>query len=303
MKSEHRHELQTNELGKFTEKLGSFLEVHGNRLMIGICIASLVASGLIYWIRTQRNSEATAWRELSRAIASNDPQDLKDVWSAHTGTTAGHWARVREGERRLTIGVQRLFDNLEAGTEDVKKARDAFKNVVDDRKSPPEARERGLVGLGRAFESLSETTEAVKAYKSLASEFPNSIYKADVEQRIAVLEKGSGQEFYAWFAKYPRPKLSERRPHDKFGGGLDDDGPSLPEQIEKLKSDIKSSGLKSSKDDVEAPALPDEEETDGNQAGSKAKPDGDSKADPDAGPDSKPDTDRKSAPSSKPDES
>ena len=96
MKSEHRHELQTNELGKFTEKMGSFLEVHGNRLMIGICVASLVASGIIYWVRTDRNSEASAWRELSQAIASNDPQDMKDVWNNHKRTPAGHWARVRE---------------------------------------------------------------------------------------------------------------------------------------------------------------------------------------------------------------
>jgi hypothetical protein len=303
MKSEHRHELQTNELGKFTEKLGSFLEVHGNRLMIGICVVSLVASGIIYWVRTTRNTDAAAWRELSSAIAANKADDFKDVWNAHRGTPAGLWARLREGESRLSLGVQRLFDNLEAGTTDVQKARDAFKNVIDDRKSPTEARERALIGLGRALESLSEPTDAVKAYKSLLSEYPSSIYKTDAEERIAVLEKGSGQEFYAWFAKYPRPKLSERRPHDKFGDELNDDGPSLPEQIEKLKSDVKSSGLKRSGDDAEAPALPDEEESDGDKSNSISKPDGDSKADPDSGPDSKPDADGKSAPGSKPDES
>jgi len=302
MKSEHRHELQTNELGKFTEKMGSFLEVHGNRLMIAICVVSLAASGVIYWVRSARSTDAAAWRDLSQAMASNDAQNLKDVWNSHKGTAAGNWARVREGERWLSLGVQRLFDNLEAGTEDVKKASNAFRTVVDDRKAPPDARERALIGLGRALESLSEPTDAVKAYKSLVSEFPNSIYKADAEQRIAVLEKGKGQEFYAWFSKYPRPKLSERRPHDKIGDDLFDDGPSLPQQLEKLKSDVKSSGLKRSGDDVEAPALPDEEELDGDRSESKSKPDGDSKADPDSGPDSKPDAEGKPAPGSKPDE-
>jgi hypothetical protein len=135
MKSEHRHELQTNELGKVTEKLGSFLEIHGNRLMIGICVASLAASVVIYWVRTKHNDEAAAWRELSTAFATNKAEDFYDVWESHKGTPTGLWARVHEGESWLAQGVEKLFGNVELGTEQVKKARDAFQDVVDDRRA------------------------------------------------------------------------------------------------------------------------------------------------------------------------
>src|SRR5205823_7640856 len=101
MKSEHRHDLQTNELGKITEKLGSFMEVHGNRLMIGVCVVSLAASVAIYWFRTQRNADAAAWREMSTAIATGKAEDSFDVWVGHRGMRTGHWARVRAGESWL----------------------------------------------------------------------------------------------------------------------------------------------------------------------------------------------------------
>jgi len=236
MKSEHRHELQTNELGKMTEKLGSFMEVHGNRLMIGVCVVSLAASIAIYWFRTQRNAETAAWREMSTAIATGKAEDFYDVWIEHKGTPTGLWARVHEGESWLAQGVQDQFRSLELGTEHLKKARDAFRSVVDDKHAPGEVRERALIGLGRALESLSDGSEgeAVKAYESLVKDFPNSLYKPDAEDRIAGLTKGSGQEFYAWFAKYPRPKMTDKRPHDRTGDDLGDEDLDAIRKLESL---------------------------------------------------------------------
>jgi hypothetical protein len=298
MKSEHRHDLQTNELGKITEKLGSFMEVHGNRLMIGVCVVSLAASVAIYWVRTQRNSEASAWREMSTAIATGKAEDFYDVWVDHKGTPTGLWARVHEGESWLGQGVQDLFRNVELGTEHVKKARDAFQTVVDDRRAPAEVRERGLIGLGRALESLSDGSEAdaLKAYESLVKEFPDSIYKHDAEDRIAVLSKGSGQEFYAWFAKYPRPKTAAKGPHDKTGDDLIDE---QFDTIRKLES-LSNAGRKSA-DDAKSLELPgvDSPESDGTgKAGLKSDRDPDSEPKPDSvpEPESKPDADEKPAP-------
>src|SRR5260370_15244844 len=136
------------------------MEVHGNRLMIGVCVVSLAASVAIYWVRTQRNSEAAAWREMSTAIATGKAEDFYDVWVEHKGTPTGLWARVHEGESWLGQGVQELFRNVELGTEHLKKARDAFRTVVADRHAPAELRERGLLGLGRALELISGRNEA-----------------------------------------------------------------------------------------------------------------------------------------------
>jgi hypothetical protein len=271
MKSEHRHELQTNELGKVAEKFWAFLELHGNRLMIGICVASLAASGVIYWVRTKRNDEAAAWREMSSAFATNKAEDFFDVWEHHQGTSTAVWARAHAGESWLAQGVEEQFRNIELGTEQLKKARRAFQAVVDDLRAPGEVRERALIGLGRTLESLSETAEAVKAYEMLVKEFPNSIYRDDADERIEVLKQSSGQEFYSWFSKFERPKAADKLPRDKFGESLDDDAKFL-EDVKKLSTDAEASGLKPSTDGDKGPLLPpDGDEPDEDASGSQPR--------------------------------
>ena len=271
MKSEHRHELQTNDLGKFAEKAAVFIDVHGNRLMIGVCLACLPLAGLIYYLRSESNAQAAAWRDFSAAINVGKADDFHAVWQDHPGTSPAYWARVHEGEHRLNLGVQSMFRNVETGMDELKKARDSFQAIIDNpRKAPPELRDRALMGLGRALESMSDGSEAdaIKAYESLVKEFPNSIYKKDAEERIAVLGKGSGQEFYNWFTKYPRPKLPVKGPRDPIGGGVDDE--KTKEVLEGFESMDKGTGKNKSADD-ESLDLSDLEKSDGEKKPPKKK--------------------------------
>lgn len=307
MKSEHRHELQTNDLGKFAEKMAVFIDVHGNRLMIGVCLACLPLAGFIYWWRSDSNAQAAAWRDFSAAINVGKAEDFHAVWQDHPGSSPAYWARVHEGEQWLSRGVQSMFRNVETGMEELKKARDSFQVIIDNpRKAPAELRDRALIGLGRALESMSDGSEgeAIKAYESLVKEFPNSIYKKDAEERIAVLNQGSGQEFYAWFTKYPRPKLPAKGPHDKFGGGLDE---KTLEELKKLDSASKGAGKepgeKSADDDDESLSLPDSEKPDVDKKPAEGAPDenADKPARPESKPESDPKPDSASEPESKPD--
>lgn len=249
MKSEHRHELQTNDLGKFAEKAAVFIDVHGNRLMIGVCLACLPLAGFIYWWRSDTNAQAAAWRDFSAAINAGTATEFHGVWQDHPGTAPAYWARVHEGEQWLTQGVQSMFRNVETGMDELKKSRDSFQAIIDEHgRVPLELRERALIGLGRALESMSDGSagDAVKAYETLVKEFPNSIYKKDAEERIAVLNKGSGQEFYAWFTKYPRPKLPAKGPRDRLSGDIDE---KTREVLDKFDSALKGAGKDKSADD------------------------------------------------------
>jgi hypothetical protein len=223
---------------------------------------------------------------MSTAINTGKAEDFYDVWIEHKGTPTGLWARVHEGESWLGQGVQDQFRNLELGTEHLKKARDAFRSVVDDKHAPAEVRERALIGLGRALESLSDGSEgeAVKAYESLVKEFPDSIYKQDAEDRIAELSKGSGQEFYAWFAKYPRPKMTDARPHDKTSDGMSD------EDLEDTVRKALSKPPRKEADEAESLELDDtDRSTRSGKGGPKLGADADSEPKPDSVPE--PDSD------------
>ena len=287
MKSEHRHDLQTNELGRFAEKMAVFIDVHGNRIMIGVCLACLPLAGFIYWWRSNSNAQAAAWRDFSAAINTNKAEEFHAVWQDHPGTAPAYWARVHEGEHWLTQGVEAMFRNVETGMEDLKKACDSFQAVIDDQsRVPSELRDRALIGLGRARESMSDggEGEAIQAYETLVKEFPNSIYKKDAEERIVVLNKGSGQEFYAWFTKYPRPKFPVRGPRDRLSSDEMDE--KTREVLEKLdaasKSTGKEHGEKPAADDDESLSLPESEMP-------EPKPESEPKPDSVPEPESKPD--------------
>ncbi|MGQ0635034.1 MAG: tetratricopeptide repeat protein [Planctomycetaceae bacterium] len=217
MKSEHRHELQTNELGKFADQAWAWFEKHGNRVMVAVCATALVSAGLIYWTRSTRARDERAWYDLANASSSRKAEDFAAVWESHPGTVVAQWARLQEGEARLAEGNQLLFRNLESARKELQQAKETLQATVDEKSAPAAIRERALFALGRCLESLSDGNEgeAVKAYQSLLREFPASIFKADVEQRLAALESPGGRAFYAWFASYPRPKAPEKRPRDR----------------------------------------------------------------------------------------
>ncbi len=297
MKSEHRHDLQTNELGRMVERATTFMEVHGNRLMIGVFVVALGIAGAIFWSRKNWAKQSAAWHEFSIAVRVDNPEDYHDVWQKYKGTPVGLWAGVHEGEGWLSLGVQNMFRNVETATGELEKSRDAFQAVVNDRSAPAEIRERALIGLAHAQESLSNGNEAdvLKAYESLLKEFPNSIYKDEAQQRIAELKK-HGEEFYTWFSKYPRPKLPEKRPHDKGASTpTDEDIEDLAEGLSKLGAGSKPEKKKESGD--ESPRLPDLDESESEKKPADAdesakKPDGEGKPEPQADSDKQPDSPR-----------
>ena len=89
-------------------------------------------------------------------------------------------------------------------------------------------------------------------YESLVKEFKDSLYKADAEERIAVLRNPEGRNFYAWFASFERPKAAEKHPHDKTDDDLNDD---LLQQLHKSETN------KSGTEETESPTIPPSEKS------------------------------------------
>lgn len=262
MKSQHRHELQTNELGRIADRVAAastdFYALHGKSVLYGICFVAIAAALLIVLTKRNHQAEASAWRDLAAAI---NPEDLAMVAETHPGTSAGRWAKVREGELRLNEGIQLAFTNFESAEKELKLSRKALQAVVDERGAPPEIRERALYSLALCLESQSDgsESEAIKTYEALLREFPASIYKTEAERRMAALAAGSGQAFYAWFSKYDRPKVVERGPRDR---AVDDPERALLDSLDlPLDGDLKPlEGDAAAKPDKEAGAGQDKPE-------------------------------------------
>ncbi|HUE14742.1 MAG TPA: hypothetical protein VMR25_11300 [Planctomycetaceae bacterium] len=249
MKSEHRHELKTNELERIASDLGHaserYVQTHTNQLIAVAVVLVAIVIGAIYWRMSSGSFDRQGWRALSDAGSTADYGTVADKYA---GTKVAPWARLREGEAELTSGIRLLFTDRDAGRSDLKKAEENFEKLIAEKLTPPEVVERALFGLGRCQESLPAKNAgtatindpAIETYERLLKEFPDSVYKPLVESRIAVLRTGSAQDFNAWF-ETQNPKPADR---------------TMPKDlsIPPLPEDFGPTGKTSGKDGSAAPA-------------------------------------------------
>jgi hypothetical protein len=218
MKSEHRHELKTNELERIASEWGHTAEhyVHENWLLLvaAVVLVALTAGGVVYWRSASGVAGQQGWRELAAATKAADYGNVADKYP---GTVAGSWARLMEGEMELSSGVRSSFTDRAAGRSDLKKAQENFEKLIADSATPEDVLERAMFGLAQSKEALPEkdlgpskvNDAAIDAYQRLATKFSAGIYKDVAESRIAALKTGTAQDFYAWFDQQ-NPKPADR---------------------------------------------------------------------------------------------
>ena len=218
MKSEHRHELKTNELERIASQWGHTAEryFHENLTLLVVAAVAIVAvaGGVVYWRSSSGVAGQQGWREFASAAKTEDYGNVADKYA---GTPAGAWARLMEGEMELSSGIRASFTDRAAGRSDLKKAQENFEKLVADKATPPDAMERALFGLALAKEALPDKNTspskvndaAIDTYQQLVTQFPISPFKDYAEARIAALKTGTAQDFYAWFEQQ-NPKPADR---------------------------------------------------------------------------------------------
>ena len=242
-------------LSLLLQKLNRFLEKHGNRISIGICLLTALLVGWILWQRNVKAREQVAWSQLS---GSSSPDDLEDVWKKNPDSAAAPWARLVEAEQRLTNGIQSMFLDVEAGRKELEQARKSFEVLSELGSAPRMVRERALFGLARAEESLSDgsTQEAQKAYQRLVERFPDSFFKDKAEQRLRDLASGGSGEFYQWFAKFDRPKPKDQSPRDTGAMGSDPGLDALRDLAEQARQKSESEGDEPASEETDGLSVP-----------------------------------------------
>jgi len=221
MKSEHRRELQANELEKLTESIGKFFEKYGKYVLIGLVAAIGVGVGVYFLVtRGNKDLEQVAFR-LASADSAGQYQDAAEMPEA-AGTKLRPLARLKAAELRLQDGIRLYFTDKQAGLEELETARDEFKAVLEARELPNWAKERALYHRAVCLEALSDgkTKAAIAAYQELIDGFPDSLYREQAEQRIAALQENETRQFYAFLTAEDRKPADLDRPFDLGKGKL-----------------------------------------------------------------------------------
>ncbi len=210
MKTERRHELQTNALadwlGDQVERLRPY-----TRLAVGLLIAILVAIGLYGFMSTQSASRTEqGWQRYFTAMDAlrqkGDATDLTQIAESaeFARTPPGYWAQLSLGDFHLSEGINQLFSDRAAASNSLRAAVDNYSRVTDQRQQPLLA-ERAILGAARAYESLNELEKARVAYEALAAKGTGP-FATEAQQRLRDLEQEPTKRFYDWFFAATPPR-------------------------------------------------------------------------------------------------
>jgi hypothetical protein len=244
MKTERRHELQTNvladSLARWIDKAKPY-----SRAALAVLIA-LVAGVFVWGYQSAQGvrRQSEGWSEYYDAMMTRDPRErLGDIAERYAGTSVAHWARVVLADIQLDDGTNRLFTDRAGAREELQNALEDYQAILRD-SDDPMLTQRATFGLARAREGLAkDLIKAREEYRSIATKWPDSPYAAPAEARAKDLDRMATKSFYDWFAKYepPRPMAKEPgspgvRP-DFMKDTLDEGGLKLPSLLDSNPSD------------------------------------------------------------------
>jgi hypothetical protein len=224
MKTDRRHELQTNQLADWLAHTIEGLRPYGRAIAGAILGLVVIAAVWAYTSHQAKVDEEASWDEFYEAEGDPNPQKLLAIIDQNPVTTSvGAWSRATLADRNLTMGVDRLFVNKAEALDLLAKANDNYNAVLAVAKDPF-LKQKALFGSARAYESLAQLDQAVQRYQQLAT-IPDGAYAAFSKQRLEDLSKPATREWYAWFAK------QEARPPVIQGPGMPGQKPSFDAQL------------------------------------------------------------------------
>ncbi len=225
MKSEHRHELQTNELAEFIGQLPEYLKKNA-RTIIAIV---LIIAGAISWPILNKKKAVSLAKEqiettdlitkLQRAkIESRNagPADYSVAFivSASALEKAAGQAKneatkalalIKRGEAfRTDLHYKGEELEKEVVASHIKQARAAYKKALTAAKGNKTLTAMANFGLGLCAEEVGQYDKAAEIYKKIAAnaDFAGTVYPPRAEYRLAIMGDHSDKFI---FAKAPEP--------------------------------------------------------------------------------------------------
>jgi hypothetical protein len=218
MDSQHRHQLQQNDLGQIALQAKPWLEQHLAKLIAAVIGVLVVVIGASIWLNSKESSQSEAWGKL---YSARTVDEFGKVADEHPGSLAAAWSRLKMAELNLESGIAAMFTDRELALKDLAAAKKEFDTVLSSTADVPDGmRERAMFGLAHCLEAQSDgdTGPAIEAYQALIQRHPATIYKTQAEARIKELQSPEAKEFYAWFHKQSPKPAGLPRPQDGIPG-------------------------------------------------------------------------------------
>lgn len=198
MKTERRHELQTNELADWLGKQIEGIRPYSKTILGVVVLAGAAMVALTFSLTQRSRNAALGWQAYYEASAARNAESLSDIAKDHEGTTAGIWATQAAGDAYLMQGTSLLHIDRDDAAERLNKARDAYQQVIDQTYDDL-LKPRALLGLAQCYEARNEVGEAEKQYNRVVEGWPETSLAELAKERRDLLTQASTREFLNWF--------------------------------------------------------------------------------------------------------
>ncbi len=204
MKSEHRHELETNELSAGLAKSIERLKPISGQILTGVGLLLALYAGLSIWNARAAKTEQQAWEAYAFATDSSDPgmDELQRVAGneEYAGTKMSEWAFVGWADRQVLNAMRFYFLDREK-TQDILLAAEGIYGQFAVDASDPAVMNRARFGLARVYELQNKLEEARKQYMTVRGSL-----EPQASERAEHLESKAVQEACDWLATTALPK-------------------------------------------------------------------------------------------------
>ncbi len=209
MKSGRRHELKQNELAHGVEEFWHKIEPYWQTIAGVAVVAATAFFAVTFVSANQRRARESAWTEFFTASAAGDADALQQVAQSNAAGEVAPWALQASAQTRLIEASAEVHRDRELSRKAYLASIDGFNEVLQQT-SQPLLRQRALMGLGQAHESINELSKAKEFYEQVTSTWPDTAVAKRAQDRIESLTDPSTQEFYDWF--YAQKPLAPQSP-------------------------------------------------------------------------------------------
>lgn len=193
MDSEHRHELEENDLASWLAEKIEDVKPHLPAIGVGIVLLIAGLIGLNGYRASSQAAEADRWRDFAVALEGAAPNAdlLQQAVDTNPGTTVAEWAEVTWADGKLFEAANGYFRDRKAADESVDSAIEVYERMTSAKDRA--VSQRANFQLARAFELQGKLEEAREQYARVTGPFA-----AVATNRAEQLESEDVQASYAW---------------------------------------------------------------------------------------------------------
>jgi tetratricopeptide (TPR) repeat protein len=203
MKSERRHELETNDLADWLGHASEKLQPHFKTILAVVLLAIIVLVGRSMLATSSQRQEEESW---SAFFASRklEAAALRDVATQYPRSKAAPWALLVAGQNGLQDGLSKLIADRDKSKELLEQSASDFRLAISKAKDD-EVKKRAMFGLAQVYETLGDFEQAKAEYEKVISMWPDDSVSEFARRRAEFASRSDTVAFVDWLKQQKVP--------------------------------------------------------------------------------------------------